>query len=53
MEVAESGPKKGTILIHHYHEKYDDDKEEFRAEFRDIIVCPTFSAIPEVSESIK
>lgn len=29
------------------------NKEEFIAEIRDTIVCPTFSTIPEVFESIK
>lgn len=51
VEVAEPGPKKGTILIHHYHEEYDDDNEEFITEIRDTIVNPTFSEITEVPEN--
>ena len=44
-EVAEPGISKGTILIHHYHEKYDEDKDELIYEIKDSIVSPIFSPI--------
>ena len=47
VEVAEPGKKKGTILIHHYYEGYDDIKEERIAEIRDTIVKPTFDIISD------
>lgn len=47
VEVAEPGKKKGTVLIHHYYEGYDDIKEERIAEIRDTIVIPTFNIIED------
>ena len=47
VEVAESGKKKGTVLIHHYYEGYDEIKEERIAEIRDTIVIPTFNIIDD------
>lgn len=45
VQVAEPGPKKGTVLIHYYYETYDDEKDWRDFEIRDTIVCPTFSSI--------
>lgn len=47
VEVAEPGKKKGTVLIHHYYEGYDEIKEERIAEIRDTIVTPTFNIIDD------
>ena len=47
VEVAEPGKKKGTVLIHHYYEGYDEIKEERIAEIRDTIVIPTFNIIDD------
>ena len=47
VEVAESGKKKGTVLIHHYYEGYDEVKEERIVEIRDTIVTPTFNIIDD------
>ena len=47
VEVAEPGKKKGTVLIHHYYEGYDDIKEERIAEIRDTIVRPTYNKIKD------
>jgi SanA protein len=47
VEIAEPGKKKGTILIHHYSEGYDADKDEHVYEIRDTIVLPTFSFITD------
>ena len=47
-EVAEPGNSKGTILIHHYHERYDEDKDELIYEIKDSIVSPTYSFINDL-----
>ena len=47
VEVAEPGKKKGTVLIHHYYEGYDEVKEERIVEIRDTIVTPTFNIIDD------
>lgn len=47
VDVAEPGKKKGTVLIHHYYEGYDEIKEERIAEIRDTIVTPTFNIIDD------
>ena len=50
VEIAEPGKKKGTILVHHYYEKYDDVKEEIIFEIHDTIVYPIFSKIEDPFE---
>jgi hypothetical protein len=47
VEIAEPGKKKGTILIHHYYEGYDADKDKRVQEIRDTIVSPTFCLITD------
>lgn len=47
VEVAEPGKQKGTVLIHHYYEGYDEVKEEPFFEIRDTIVVPTFDIIDD------
>ena len=46
-EQQELGKKKGTVLIHHYYEGYDEVKEERIVEIRDTIVTPTFNIIDD------
>lgn len=47
VEIAKPGKKNGTILIHHYYEGYDAEKEERVYEIRDTIVSPTFTSITD------
>lgn len=47
VEIAEPGKKKGTVLIHHYYEGYDSNKDERVFEIRDTIVSPTFTLITD------
>lgn len=47
VEVAEPGKQKGTVLIHHYYESYDEITEEKIEEIRDTIVIPTFNRIED------
>lgn len=47
VEVAEPGKQKGTVLIHHYYEGYDETKEEQITEIRDTVVVPTFERIDD------
>ena len=50
VEIAEPGKKNGTILVHHYYEKYDNVKEEIIFEIHDTIVYPIFSKIEDPFE---
>ena len=50
VEIAEPGKKNGTILIHHYYEGYDAEKEERVYEIRDTIVSPEFKIISDNKE---
>lgn len=45
VEVAEPGKEKGTILIHHYRETYDEKTGEHDFIIVDTIVKPTFDDI--------
>lgn len=47
VEVAEPGPEKGTVLIHHYNEIYGEEPDCIIHEILDTIVRPTFSPIDE------
>ena len=50
VEVAEPGPKKGTVRIHYLYDGYDEIKEERLIEIRDTIVSPTFDVIDDLPE---
>lgn len=47
VEVAEPGPEKGTVLIHHYNEINGEEPDCIIHEILDTIVRPTFSPIDE------
>ena len=47
VEVAEPGAQKGTVLIHHCYEGYNEIKEERIVEIRDTIVKPTYNKIKD------
>lgn len=47
VEVAEPGTQKGTVLIHHCYEGYNEIKEERIVEIRDTIVKPTYNQIKD------